>query len=226
MLPTLLDRILPEIGSRSGGRARGRGPGAARRRCRPRRSATARRLPVPRLRSPLSRAATLRGLKHLLHPPRRRRTPPLLRGGDHTGRTAHRSDTLAESAITWCPRKRVNSIGRMPSWHQQINAVWLELALIAAELLALTQSMLLTGEPDLAWAGGPRRCATGCYTSPPGSPAANARCSCGWPSTGPGRSPSPKRSPGYGSSRSRPDPAGTPSRPPHQHHEDHGVDCR
>ena len=38
----------------------------------------------------------------------------------------------------------------MPSWHQQINAVWLELALIAAELLALTQSMLLTGEPDLA----------------------------------------------------------------------------
>ena len=110
----------------------------------------------------------------------------------------------------------------MPSWHQQINAVWLELALIAAELLALTQSMLLTGEPDLARAGGPRRCATGCYTSPPGSPAANARCSCGWPSTGPGRSPSPKRSPGYGSSRSRPDPAGTPSRPPHQHHEDHG----
>ena len=38
----------------------------------------------------------------------------------------------------------------MPSRHQQINAVWLELALIAADLLALTQSMLLTDQPDLA----------------------------------------------------------------------------
>ncbi len=38
----------------------------------------------------------------------------------------------------------------MPSRHQQINAVWLELALIAADLLALTQTMLLADEPDLA----------------------------------------------------------------------------
>ena len=38
----------------------------------------------------------------------------------------------------------------MPSRHEQINAVWLELALIAADLLALTQSMLLLDEPDLA----------------------------------------------------------------------------
>ncbi len=57
----------------------------------------------------------------------------------------------------------------------------------------------------------PRRCATGCCTSPPASPAANARCSCAWPSTGPGRSRSPGPSPVYGTSRSRPD---------RQHHRD------
>ena len=37
----------------------------------------------------------------------------------------------------------------MPSRHEAINAVWLELSLIAADLLALTQSTLLTDEPDL-----------------------------------------------------------------------------
>ena len=37
----------------------------------------------------------------------------------------------------------------MPSRHEAINAVWLELAMIAADLLALTQSMLLADEPDL-----------------------------------------------------------------------------
>ena len=40
-------------------------------------------------------------------------------------------------------------LGHLPSRHQQINAVWVELALIAADLLALAQSMLLTDEPDL-----------------------------------------------------------------------------
>ena len=40
-------------------------------------------------------------------------------------------------------------LGHLPSRHQQVNAVWTELALIAADLLALTQTMLLTDEPDL-----------------------------------------------------------------------------
>ena len=40
-------------------------------------------------------------------------------------------------------------LGHLPSRHQNINEVWTELALIAADLLALTQSMLLTTEPDL-----------------------------------------------------------------------------
>ncbi len=40
-------------------------------------------------------------------------------------------------------------IGHLPSRHTHINAVWVELALIAADLLALSQSMLLTDQPDL-----------------------------------------------------------------------------
>jgi hypothetical protein len=40
-------------------------------------------------------------------------------------------------------------IGHLPSRHNHINKVWLELALIAADLLALAQSMLLTAEPEL-----------------------------------------------------------------------------
>ena len=41
-------------------------------------------------------------------------------------------------------------IGHLPSRHNHINQVWLELALIAADLLALAQTMLLTDQPDLA----------------------------------------------------------------------------
>ncbi len=43
-------------------------------------------------------------------------------------------------------------LGHLPSRHQNINEVWTELALIAADLLALAQSMLLTSEPGLHWA--------------------------------------------------------------------------
>jgi len=39
--------------------------------------------------------------------------------------------------------------GHLPSRHQNINEVWVELALIAVDLLALTQSMLLTDDPEL-----------------------------------------------------------------------------
>jgi hypothetical protein len=40
-------------------------------------------------------------------------------------------------------------LGRLPSRHQKIDAVWVELALIATDLPALTQSMLLTDDEDL-----------------------------------------------------------------------------
>ena len=41
-------------------------------------------------------------------------------------------------------------IGHLPSRHAHINKVWIELALIAADLLALAQTMLLTDQSDLA----------------------------------------------------------------------------
>jgi len=40
-------------------------------------------------------------------------------------------------------------LGHLPSRHQNINEVWTELALIAADLLALAQSRLLTDQPEL-----------------------------------------------------------------------------
>jgi Transposase DDE domain group 1 len=40
--------------------------------------------------------------------------------------------------------------GRLPSRMFTINAIWLELALTAADLLAFTQTILLTDQPDLA----------------------------------------------------------------------------
>jgi len=58
----------------------------------------------------------------------------------------HRAHARVEDRIR---TGKDTGLGHLPSRHQQINAVWVELALIAADLLALTQSMLLTGEPDL-----------------------------------------------------------------------------
>jgi len=57
-------------------------------------------------------------------------------------------------------------LGHLPSRHQNINKVWTELALIAADLLALAQSMLLTTSPSCT-APNPRPCATGCCTPQP-----------------------------------------------------------
>jgi len=59
----------------------------------------------------------------------------------------HRAHARVEDRIR---TGKDTGIGHLPSRHQQINAVWLELALIAADLLALTQTMLLADEPDLA----------------------------------------------------------------------------
>jgi len=59
----------------------------------------------------------------------------------------HRAHARVEDRIR---TGKDTGIGHLPSRHEQINAVWLELALIAADLLALTQSMLLLDEPELA----------------------------------------------------------------------------
>jgi len=48
------------------------------------------------------------------------------------------------------PDRQDTGIRHLQSRHTRINGVWLELALIAADLLALAQSMLLTDQPDLS----------------------------------------------------------------------------
>ena len=58
----------------------------------------------------------------------------------------HRAHARVEDRIR---TGKDTGLGRMPSRHEAINAVWLELALIAADLLALTQTTLLTSEDDL-----------------------------------------------------------------------------
>ena len=58
----------------------------------------------------------------------------------------HRAHARVEDRIR---TGKDTGLGRLPSRHQNINEVWVELALIAADLLALAQSMLLTDEPDL-----------------------------------------------------------------------------
>jgi len=58
----------------------------------------------------------------------------------------HRAHARVEDRIR---TGKDTGLGHLPSRHQNINEVWVELALIAADLLALAQSMLLTTEPEL-----------------------------------------------------------------------------
>ena len=59
----------------------------------------------------------------------------------------HRAHARVEDRIR---TGKDTGIGHLPSRHTRTNNVWLELALIAADLLALAQSMRLTDQPDLA----------------------------------------------------------------------------
>jgi len=58
----------------------------------------------------------------------------------------HRAHARVEDRIR---TGKDTGIGHLPSRHTHINQVWVELALIAADLLALAQTMLLTDEPEL-----------------------------------------------------------------------------
>jgi hypothetical protein len=58
----------------------------------------------------------------------------------------HRAHARVEDRIR---TGKDTGLGHLPSRHEKINAVWTELSLIAADLLALAQSMLLVDEPDL-----------------------------------------------------------------------------
>ena len=59
----------------------------------------------------------------------------------------HRAHARVEDRIR---TGKDTGIGHLPSRHAHINTVWIELALIAADLLALAQTMLLTDHSDLA----------------------------------------------------------------------------
>ena len=61
--------------------------------------------------------------------------------------TRHRAHARVEDRIR---TGKDTGLGHLPSRHEAINTVWVELALIAADLLALAQTMLLTDEVDLA----------------------------------------------------------------------------
>ena len=58
----------------------------------------------------------------------------------------HRAHARVEDRIR---TGKDTGLGHLPSRHEAINAVWVELSLIAADLLAFAQTMLLTDEPDL-----------------------------------------------------------------------------
>ncbi len=58
----------------------------------------------------------------------------------------HRAHARVEDRIR---TGKDTGLGHLPSRHQNINEAWTEVALIAADLLALAQSMLLTTEPEL-----------------------------------------------------------------------------
>jgi hypothetical protein len=61
--------------------------------------------------------------------------------------TRHRAHARVEDRIR---TGKDTGLGHLPSRHAHVNAVWVQLAMLAADLLALAQSMLLTHEPDLA----------------------------------------------------------------------------
>ena len=62
----------------------------------------------------------------------------------------HRAHTRVEDRIR---TGKATGLGHLPSGHQNVNEVWVELAPIAADLLALAQSMPLTDQPELHRAG-------------------------------------------------------------------------
>src|SRR5829696_7735524 len=74
-------------------------------------------------------------------------------------------------------------LAKFPFKQFALNEVWLEIVLLAHDLLVWAQALLLDGE--LA-AAEPSDCATGCCTSPPDSPSTAAADGCDCNMTGPG----------------------------------------
>jgi hypothetical protein len=117
----------------------------------------------------------------------------------------HRQRARVEDRIR---AAKATGLANLPFDLWRRNSVWLELVLAAQDLTCWTQALLLDG--DLAMAE-PRRCATGCGMSPPGSSAtpAGSSCTCNTPGHGPSNSPG--RSPGFVPCRCAAEPPPTPT---------------
>jgi Transposase DDE domain group 1 len=122
----------------------------------------------------------------------------------------HRAHARVEDRIR-CAKD--TGLGRFPSRDFAINRAWLTAVMIAVDLVAWAQTLLLHDNPALAKAE-PKRCATGCCTSPPGSPEDNGASGCASTGTGAGPTTSLEHSPDSPRCRN-PSPAlTTPSRRP------------
>ena len=75
-------------------------------------------------------------------------------------------------------------LNNWPSRFWTINVTWTQIIALAANLLACYRQLALP-EGDLRDAA-PNCCATGCGSSPQGSPADNANSGCTYARTGPG----------------------------------------
>jgi hypothetical protein len=99
----------------------------------------------------------------------------------------HRARANAEDRIR---AAKQTGLENLPFRDFDLNAVWLELSLIAQDLIAWTQRWR---SPASSPPANPRHCATGCCTPPPGSSSTPAARPCACNATGPG--PPPSRSP-------------------------------
>ena len=135
----------------------------------------------------------------VVHRPRRLPLP----GFPHrSGRPEHRRSSSAATASAPASRTasattRTPACRKLPFKEFALNEMWLELVLIAHDLLAWTQALLLDGELPRP---SPSGCATGCCTSPAGSrstaaaPGSASKHDWPWATSSPPRSRNSKRS--------------------------------
>jgi len=102
----------------------------------------------------------------------------------------HRGHARVEDRIR-CAKD--TGLDHFPSRAFAINAAWLTVVMLAVDLIAWTQHLLL---PVTSPGRNRRRCATACSMSPPASPADNAGAGCASNAPGPGRTTLQQRSPG------------------------------
>jgi hypothetical protein len=125
----------------------------------------------------------------------------------------HRAHARVEDRIR---HAKDSGLGRFPSRHFAINTAWLLLVAVAADLVAWTRLLALTGEAKTLASWNPKRCGTGSCTCPPGSPTAVAADGYACPPPGPGQ---PRSSPSSPTSPRFPNPSDQPVRPRHHHPE-------